>query len=86
MKIIFDIETNGFLSDATKIHCIVTRDIETGLIGSFDYNNIEQGLKIISDADLLVGHNILKFDLQVIKKLYPNFKYKGEVFDTLLCS
>tara|TARA_R100000700_G_scaffold40782_2_gene57656 strand:+ start:11335 stop:13098 length:1764 start_codon:yes stop_codon:yes gene_type:complete len=86
MKIIFDIETNGFLSDATKIHCIVTRDIETGLIGSFDYNNIEQGLKIISDADLLVGHNILKFDLQVIKKLYPDFKYKGEVFDTLLCS
>jgi len=86
MKIIFDIETNGFLSSATKIWCIAIKDIDTKKLYSFKYDEIDKALNLISDADLLVGHNILKFDLEVIKKLYPDFKYKGKIFDTLLCS
>jgi len=84
MKLIFDIETNGFLSDVTKIHCIVIKDIETNKIYSFKFDEIDKAIKILSGSNLLVGHNILSFDLAVIKKLYPNFNYDGEVLDTLL--
>ena len=86
MKLIFDAETNGFVSDATKVHCIVIKNIDTNKFYSYKYDEIEKGLKLLSDADLLVGHNISKFDLLVIKKLYPDFKYKAKIFDTLLCS
>ena len=84
MKLIFDVETNGFVSDATKVHCIVIKNIDTNKFYSYKYDEIEKALKLLSDADLLVGHNISKFDLLVIKKLYPDFKYKAKIFDTLL--
>ena len=86
MKLIFDVETNGFVSDATKVHCIVIKNLDTNKFYSYKYDEIEKGLKLLSDADLLVGHNISKFDLLVIKKLYPDFKYKAKIFDTLLVS
>ena len=35
MKLVFDIETNGLI-DATKIWCIVAKDIETNLTSSSD--------------------------------------------------
>jgi DNA polymerase I len=86
MRVIFDIETDGFLSEATKIHSIVIKDIDTEKMYSYYGDKISKGLYLLSGADLLVGHNILKFDLQVIKKLYPEYKIEGEVFDTLLVS
>ena len=86
MKLIFDVETNDFVSDATKVHCIVIKNIDTNKFYSYKYDEIEKALKLLSDADLLVGHNISKFDLLVIKKLYPDFKYKAKIFDTLLVS
>ena len=86
MRVIFDIETNGFLSDATKIHSIVIKDIDTKEVYSYHTDQIGRGLYILSGASLLVGHNILKFDLPVINKLYPQYKIEGEVFDTLLVS
>ena len=86
MRVIFDLETNGFLSDATKIHSIVIKDIDTKQVFSYHGDKIGKGLYILSGASLLVGHNILKFDLPVIEKLYPEYKIEGEVFDTLLVS
>jgi len=86
MKIIFDTETNGFLSDVSKIHCIVIKDIDTQKVLSFKFDEIDKALEILNKADLLVGHNILKFDIPVIQKIYPNFKYTGEVLDTLIIS
>lgn len=86
MRAIFDIETNGFLSVATKIHSIVIKDIDTGKVYSYSKDEIGRGLYILSGANLLVGHNILKFDLPVIEKLYPQYELNGEVLDTLICS
>ena len=79
MKLIFDIETNGFVSEATKIWCIIIKDIDTNKFYSYKYDEIDKALKLLSDANLLVGHNISKFDLLIIKKLYPDFKYKGKI-------
>ena len=86
MRIIFDIETNGFLSDATKIHSIVIKDIDSKEVYSYHGDKIGRGLYLLSGASLLVGHNILKFDIPVINKLFPEYKIEGEVFDTLLVS
>ena len=44
------------------------------------------GLKLLEEADEISGHNIVKFDIPAIQKLYPNFKPKGKIFDTLLMS
>ena len=70
MKLIFDTETNGFVSEATKIHCIVIKNIDTNKFYSYKYDEIEKGLKLLSDADLLVGHNISKFDLLLLSNFF----------------
>ena len=85
MKLIFDIEADHLLEQVTKVWCIVARDVDTGQIYTFDPDEIEQGLDLLGKADCLVGHNIIDYDLRVLKKLY-DFDYKGEVMDTLVCT
>lgn len=90
MAFIFDIETNGLLEETTKIHSLVIYDTDTQKTYSCSnhsgYMPIEEGLKILSEASEICGHNIIKFDIPVIQKLYPNFRPKGMIFDTLLMS
>ncbi len=38
------------------------------------------------DADAICGHNIISYDIPVLKKLYPWFEPKGEIVDTLVIS
>ena len=85
MKLIFEIEADHLLEQVTKVWCIVARDVDTGQIYTFDPDEIEQGLDLLGKADCLVGHNIIDYDLRVLKKLY-DFDYKGEVIDTLVCT
>ncbi len=91
MAIIFDLETNGLLDNVTTIHCIAIKNTTTGSALIFDgatsSRRIEFGLKHLEDADLIVGHNIIKYDLPVIQKLYPWFKVdKSKVFDTIVAT
>ena len=86
MRYIFDVETDGFLDTYSTIHCLVLLDIDTQAIHSFGPFQIEAGLSLLQEADLIVGHNIIKFDLPVIEKLYPDFQFQGTVRDTLLMS
>jgi DNA polymerase I-like protein with 3'-5' exonuclease and polymerase domains len=96
MTLIFDLETNGLLPDLTKIHCLVIYDTETqqvlncknlkNNITDGKYLAIETGISMLQDADEIAGHNIVKFDIPAIQKLYPSFKPKGKIFDTLLVS
>ena len=44
MKLIFDIEANNLLDDVTQIWCIVTRDVDTDEVYTFDTTCIESGL------------------------------------------
>lgn len=80
----FDIETNGFLEEVTKVHTLV---IKRGTeVLKYRENNIEEGLKLLSE-NTIVGHNIIKFDIPVLQKLYPWFQPKEEyVVDTLVLS
>ena len=80
--IIFDIETNGLLDDLDKVHCLVLKDTSTNKVETYT-NNIQDGLKRLEQADCIIGHNIIKFDLPALKKVY-DFNYKGKLRDTLV--
>jgi len=90
MRLIFDIETDGFLEAVTRCHCIVTHDLDTGEDRTFaalpGYPLPAEAIDYLNAADQLIGHNIIKYDIPVIQKLYRGFKPKAEVIDTLVCS
>ena len=92
MTVVFDIETNGLYHKATELHCISIKvdDNQTKVYTSKHLKGsdgtIEEGLDILANADLLIGHNIINFDLPTIKKLYWWWGYKGKLIDTLICT
>ena len=91
-KYILDLESDGLIPQMTKVHCIVLKNIEDGtLISCADqpgYHSLETALDYISEADLLVGHNIIKFDIPALKKIYSGLALKPtcQFYDTLITS
>ena len=84
-RLVFDIETNGLLDQLSVIHCICTHDLDSGTSDLFGPDDIDAGLDQLSEADELIGHNIIGFDVPAILKLYPEFICK-KLTDTLLIS
>ncbi len=97
----FDLETNGLIHDATRIHCVALHWCEENITESFNDEkyaaspkelpmasnySITTALGYLEVADVLVGHNIIGFDIPVIKSLYPWFNPSGIIVDTLLLS
>jgi len=80
LRYVFDIETNGFLHSCDKVHCIVLKNIDTGEILTPDN---ETAIKKLKEAELIIGHNIIKFDIPVLEKLY-SATFTGKIFDTLV--
>jgi len=87
---IFDCETDGLLDELTTIHSLVLKDINTGEVISCSdhegYMPIEYGLELLEKADLIIGHNIIKFDILALRKVYPKWKPKGTIRDTMVCA
>lgn len=90
LTLVFDIETDGFLNDVSTVHCLAIHDLETDqTIAYNDTGNTEpitRGVQRLEDADCIIGHNIIGYDLPVLSKLYPWFHRPGLVVDTLLLS
>ena len=90
MQLIFDIETDGLYNDVTQVHCIGIHDLTNGESYVFNDTGAEQpitkGVQMLEDADALVGHNVVSYDLPVLKKLFPWFTPKATVADTLILS
>jgi len=99
--VILDLESNGLLDKASRIHCAVLHFCENNLtevynderIPSEDTKYLPMGnhsittaVTTIETADIIVGHNIIGFDLPLIKRLYPFFTYPPILVDTLLLS
>ena len=101
----FDLETNGLLNDATRIHCaalywyeddrVETFNDEAYGDGTYDIKEdapmggnyaVHTALQWLETADVLIGHNIIGFDLPIIKRLYPWFNPSATIVDTLLLS
>ena len=86
MKLIFDIETDGLLPELTKIHCLVAKDIETNQLYSYRPDKVEDGLQLLSEAEEIIAHNGIGFDIPAIKKVFPNWNTKAKILDTLVLS
>lgn len=82
-RLCFDIETDGLLKELTTIHCMAAQDVDTGEAFFWDPSTISEGIAFIEQADLLIAHNGINFDLRAIQKVYPEFK-PPKLYDTLL--
>ena len=93
LRLVADIEADGFLDEVTQIHCIVTKNIDTGTVHRFygdttvhgHHGSIACGIDYLFSADLLVGHNFVGYDLPVIDKLHDK-RYIKQLLDTLVLS
>ena len=87
-RIAFDIETNGLIPTLTRIHHLVLKDLDTREVvsctddphpvaqerrASGRYRPLAYGLRLLAEAELLVGHNVIRFDVPAIRKLYPKW-------------
>jgi DNA polymerase I len=87
----FDIETNALedftnLTDLETVHCLSVYDPMTPKMVTFAGDSIHRGLTALAEADRLVGHNVIKFDIPALKKLYGFSPPLVKVVDTLVMS
>ena len=83
-RYIFDIETDGLLPELTKVHCIGLINIDTGELES-SHSGVRRLVEKLADAGLIVGHNIIGFDIPALEKVY-GFKTRALVRDTMVCT
>lgn len=81
MNYVFDVEADGLLEEATKIHVLSYQNIDDredkGSL--FDYDDI---IRFLADAQCLIGHNIVLYDIPVLEKLL-GIKVEARLVDTL---
>lgn len=69
----FDIESDGLLDAATKVHCMAIYDGTT--MYSFTPDIVPVGVQMLQDAldkgEEICGHNIIDFDIPCLEKLFP---------------
>ncbi len=100
LRLLFDIETTGLLpymrahlgdDVKSRIHILAIKNLDTGQLHVFRKNkrmdSIARGIEMLNQADLLVGHNIVDYDLQVLEMLYPDVcNFQAMIRDTLVLS
>lgn len=87
MALIADIEANGLLDEATRVHVLGLKDTETGKKQAIREGGMKVGLEILKKADTLVFHNGIKYDIPVLQKIYPWFNIEQHrLVDTLVLS
>ena len=87
LNLAFDIETDGF--DSKRVHCIVTQDIDTGLIEEYNDEkyaenpkelpmassySICNGISSLMAASNMISHNGIAYDVPQLQKHYPFFR------------
>lgn len=80
----FDIEANDLLENVSKVWCICAVDLDTGQEFSWGPDEISEALEFLADADVLVGHNVIRYDFPALKKVCGWNPQKPKRLDTLL--
>lgn len=92
----FDCETNGLLEVLDRIHCLVIKDTQTGAVTRYNEQpgtppelRVEVGVRRLQGATenrvFITGHNVIKFDVVAIRKVYPWFNpVSYYVLDTMV--
>ena len=81
MKLVIDFEANSLMEltidakgnpvkEATVVHCVVTKDIDTGEVRVFTGKDLCEPLRThLCAAKWLIGHNLYGFDLECLMRL-----------------
>ncbi len=78
---VFDIEADGLLEDATRIHCLSYTNLSSGASATLiSLNDIKD---FIENADVLIGHNIVRYDIPLLNRLVAQTSNKTKLVDTL---
>ena len=77
--IVFDVEADNLLDDATKIHCLSYTSDGKNYNTLFDYQDMRD---LISAQNGLIGHNIVRYDAPLLEKIL-GIKIQARLFDTL---
>jgi len=84
MKVVLDIETDGF--NPSKIHCIVAKDVSTNTVYVWDSSNMYGFKSWTKDVDKFIMHNGLSFDAPVLNRLLGTEIAPDKIIDTLILS
>jgi len=90
-QVVFDLESNGLLDEATTIWCGSFFELDTERMISFSPKNknpdyINSMVKYIKGIDQLICHNIIFYDRPLIRKIMGYLIPLEKVIDTLILS
>ena len=77
--ILFDVEADNLLEDATKIHCLSYTTDGSDYTTLFDYDEMRE---LVLSQRGLIGHNIIRYDIPLLEKIL-DIKITARLFDTL---
>jgi hypothetical protein len=83
--LVFDIETDGLYNKVTQVFCIVIYDINRKETFTYGPDCINDALAHLATGDVLIGHNVIFYDVPVLQKLH-SFNCKARILDTLICT
>ena len=89
MKLVYDIECDAL--DATRVWCLIAYNLETEKLYKYTchndkYPSIEDGVALLSNAEVLIGHNIIGYDNVQLDKLYGSKLNEIKCYDTWVMS
>jgi len=84
MNVVLDIETDSL--DATKIHCIVAKDLDTSQVHVWDHTNLDKFKPWCDTVDNFVMHNGISFDVRILRRLLGVDIKINQMRDTLVMS
>ncbi len=89
LPIVLDLETKYLFRDVNK----ESKKLGVSVVGVYDYkdkrmktfleNELSRLFKLLEDCSLIIGFNVISFDLQVLQPYYPGDISKLPVFDIL---
>ena len=92
VKLVFDIEGNGLAEltiekeapviEATRVWCMCAMDVDTGKMYTFLEHEMEAGVDLLRSADVIIGHNIIQYDIPLLERLYGIINTRA--YDTLI--
>jgi hypothetical protein len=68
--IVADLEADGLLEDATKVHCICMQELGTDKVYEITENFKENYLRAIKPGYTYVWHNALGYDFPLVDRLF----------------
>ena len=86
MKIcVADIEADGLLDSATRVWCMVFKDVATQEVHKFGPDKVQEGIAFMDSCSVCIMHNGIGYDWPLLERLY-GYQYNGKKIDTLLIS